>query len=81
MPMMEPVRRQAAVRALAILRSCGLRPLTDDKAVHRMLEAYSESYGKREVAAVSGVRALLAEYGQPRPTADLFGWLTEISRA
>ena len=81
MQMIEPDRRKAAVRALGILRSCGLRPLSDGKAVHRMLEAYAQSYGKREVAPVTAVRELLAEYSQQRPALDLFGWLTEISRA
>ena len=77
--MMQEPKQQAAKAALNILRSCGVVPTSEEKAVCHLLDAYLRSHGKRASPPVIAVRELLVEYTEQRPAADLYGWLTQIS--
>jgi hypothetical protein len=80
-PMMQEPKQQAAKQALSILRSCGVGPTAEQKSVRQLLDAYLRSYGKRATPPVTAVRELLAEYAEQQSVADLYGWLTQISRS
>ena len=78
--MIQEPKQRAAKQALSILRSCGVGPTSEQKAARQVLDAYLRSYGKRACPPVTAVRELLAEYAEQQPVADLYGWLTQISR-
>ncbi len=77
--MIQLPKQQAAKTSIGILRSCGVGPASEDKAVHIVLDAYLRSYGNRASPPVTAVHELLAEYAGQQSAEGLYGWLTHVS--
>jgi hypothetical protein len=77
---MQESKQRAAEQVLKILRSCGIRAMSEQNAVLLVLDAYVRSFGKRVNLATIALRELRAEFSEQPADVNLYEWLTNISK-